>query len=159
MAPSGNLDQQRWARWLPQTFAARIFLIFALTTFMGSVLGLALLYYQQFNRHVEETRSAVEKLAEVALQPITDSAVVSDYDAITRLLRRIVPDSPLREAVFVDVAGGTISATNNARSDVPGWLAALVARAVPDWRHDVAIGGRHYGQLVFRYDPAHVASD
>ena len=105
---------------MPQTFAARIFLIFALTTFMGSVLGLALLYYQQFNRHVEETRSAVEKLAEVALQPITDSAVVSDYDAITRLLRRIVPDSPLREAVFVDVAGGTISATNNARSDVPG---------------------------------------
>ena len=159
MAPSGNSDKQRWAGWLPQTFAARIFLIFALTTFMGSVLGLAVLYYQQFNRHVEETRAAVEKLAEVSLQPITDSAVVSDYDAITRLLRRIVPDSPLREAVFIDVAGGTISATNNARSDVPGWLAALVARSVPDWRHDVAIGGRHYGQLVFRYDPAHVASD
>ena len=40
------------ASWLPQTFAARVFLVFALTTFLGTVVGLALLNYQQFNRHV-----------------------------------------------------------------------------------------------------------
>ena len=31
------------ASWLPQTFAARVFLVFALTTFLGTVVGLVLL--------------------------------------------------------------------------------------------------------------------
>lgn len=147
------------ARWLPQTFAARVFLVFALTTFLGTVFGLALLNYQQFSRHVEETRASIEKLAEVSLQPITDSAVVSDYDAIARLLRRIVPDSPLREAVFTDAAGGTIRASNSMQGDAPAWLAALVTRSVPDLRQDITIGGRRYGQLLLRYDPGLVAGD
>ncbi len=147
------------SRWLPQTFAARVFLVFALTTFLGTVIGLALLNYQQFSRHVEETRASIEKLAEVSLQPITDSAVVGDYDAIARLLRRIVPDSPLREAVFTDAAGGTIRARNSTPADAPAWLSALVARSVPDLRQSITIGGRIYGELVLRYDPALVASD
>lgn len=159
MTSSAPIRNRLWARWLPQTFAARVFLVFALTTFMGTVVGLALLNYQQFSRHVEETRASIEKLAEVSLQPITDSAVVSDYDAIARLLRRIVPNSPLRDATFTDVAGGTIRASNEARSDAPAWLAALVARSVPELHSDIAIGGRHYGQLVLRYDPANVADD
>ncbi len=147
------------SRWLPQTFAARVFLVFALTTFTGTVIGLALLNYQQFSRHVEETRASIEKLAEVALQPITDSAVVSDYDAIARVLRRIVPDSPLRDAVFTDALGGTIRASNSTPADAPAWLAALVARSVPDLRQSVTVGGRSYGELVLRYDPALVAGD
>lgn len=147
------------ASWLPQTFAARVFLVFALTTFLGTVVGLVLLNYQQFSRHVQETRASIGKLAEVSLQPITDSAVVSDYDAIARLLRRIVPDSPLREAVFTDAAGGTIRASNDTQSDAPAWLASLVANSVPDLQHDIAIGGRRYGELVLRYNPGIVASD
>lgn len=147
------------ASWLPQTFAARVFLVFALTTFLGTVVGLALLNYQQFNRHVQETRASIGKLAEVSLQPITDSAVVSDYDAIARLLQRIAPDSPLREAVFTDAAGGTISARNDTPSDAPAWLASLVTSSVPDLHHDIAIGGRRYGELVLRYNPGLVASD
>ena len=145
------------ARWLPQTFAARIFLVFAMTTFLGTVVGLVLLNYQQFSQHVQETRASIGKLAEVSLQPITDSAVVSDYDAIARLLRRIVPDSPLQEAVFIDATGGTIRASNDTQSDAPAWLATLVSHSVPDLQHEIAIGGRRYGALVLRYNPALVA--
>ena len=124
-----------------------------------TIVGLALLNYQQFNRHVQETRASIGKLAEVSLQPITDSAVVSDYDAIARLLQRIAPDSPLREAVFTDAAGGTISARNDTPSDAPAWLTSLVTSSVPDLHHDIAIGGRRYGELVLRYNPGLVASD
>lgn len=148
-----------WARWLPQTFAARVFLVFSLTTFLCMVIGLAVLNYQQFSRHVEETRASIGKLAAVSQQPITDSAVVGDYDAIERLLRRIVPDSPLHEAVFQDASGGLIRAGNDSRSDAPAWLAAVVANSVPDLKQDIAVGGRHYGQLVLRYDPSLVAGD
>ena len=151
-----NLPQ---ASWLPQTLAGRVFLVFALTTFLGTVVGLLLLYYQQFSRHVEETRTSIGKVAEVSLQPITDSAVVGDYDAIARLLHRMVPDSPLREALFIDATGGTIRASNATSSEVPTWLVTLVARSVPDLQHEIAIGGRHYGQLVLRYDPERVASE
>lgn len=153
------IHQRFWARWLPQTFAARVFLVFSFTTFLGMVIGLALLNYQQFSRHVQETRASIGKLAEVSQQPITDSAVVGDYDAIARLLRRIVPDSPLREAVFIDAAGGNIRAGNDSRSDAPAWLTAVVADSVPDLKQDIAIGGRQYGQLVLRYEPALVAGD
>lgn len=152
-------NQRLWARWLPQTFAARVFLVFSSTTFLGMVIGLALLNYQQFNRHVAETRASIAKLAAVTHQPITESAVVGDYDAIARLLRRIVPESPLREAVFLDAAGGSIRAGNDSSANAPAWLASIVADSVPDLKQDIAIGGRHYGQLVLRYDPALVADD
>ena len=56
-------NQRLWARWLPQTFAARVFLVFSSTTFLGMVIGLALLNYQQFNRHLAETRASIAKLA------------------------------------------------------------------------------------------------
>jgi len=154
-----SINQRFWARWLPQTFAARVFLVVAFTTVLATAFGLALLNYQQFSRHVKETRASIGKLAEVTQQPITDSAVVGDYDAIKRLLHRIVPNSPLREAVFMDAGNGSIRVGNDSRSDAPAWLAALVANSVPDLQQDIAVGGHRYGQLVLRYDPALIASD
>lgn len=145
--------------WFPQTLAARVFLVFGLTTFLAVLIGLGLLNYQQYQRHVSETRATTEKLAQVVVQPISDSAVVGDYDAIRRLLARLVPDSPLREGAFIDASGGVIRATTDHADHAPQWLDDLVALSMPPLQQDIVIGGRRYGQLSLRYDTGLVASD
>lgn len=144
---------------MPQSLASRLFLLYAATLLLASVLALGALTYQQFVHQVEANNRVVESLADVSAQPITESAVIGDFDTIRRLLDAVVPSSPLREAVYTDNAGGTITVTSKASESAPRWLADQVARQMPDVRRRIAVGGREYGVLYLRFDAEQVAGE
>lgn len=149
---------RRWS-WLPQSLASRMFLLYGVTLLVASVLVLGVLAYQQFNQHIESNTRVVESLADVSAQPITESAVIGDFDTIGRLIGALVPSSPLREAVYIDTAGGKISATSAAPPRAPRWVAQLVAQQMPDVRRRIAVGGRDYGIIYLRFDVEQVAGE
>lgn len=161
MSPREHVPAAGPARrsWMPQSLALRVFLLYAATLMLAGVLSLGVLTYQQFVQHVDANVQAVDNLANVSVQPITESSVIGDFDTIRRLLGTIVPSSPLREAVYIDNAGGTITAGATPRERAPRWLAHLVARQMPDQRRIIAVGGRDYGVLFLRFDVEQVAGE
>ena len=56
--------------WMPQSLASRVFLLYAATLLLSATLLLGLLAYQQFVLHVRDSRSAMERIATVAIQPV-----------------------------------------------------------------------------------------
>ncbi len=144
---------------MPQSLASRMFLLYGATLVLASVLVLGVLVYQQFVQHIEANTRVVEGLADVSAQPITESSVIGDFDTIRRLLGAIVPSSPLREAVYIDNAGGTISAASTSPMRAPRWMAEVVKEQMPDVRRRIAVGGRDYGTLVLRFDAEQIAGE
>ncbi|MFD0668849.1 EAL domain-containing protein [Ramlibacter sp. MAHUQ-53] len=145
--------------WMPQSLASRVFLLYGLSILIAALGALGLITYQQFTQHIEDNQQSVVKLAEVSMQPITESALIGDFDTIQRLLDRIVTSSPLREAVYSDKAGGRIRAEDRALPRAPAWLTGLVAERMPDLRREVSVGGRNYGVLELRFNARQIAGD
>ena len=145
--------------WMPQSLASRVFLLYGLSILIAALGALGLITYQQFTQHIADNRQSIDKLAEVSTQPITESALIGDFDTIRRLLDRIVTASPLREAIYTDTAGGRIVATDPTHSGAPGWLVDLVASRMPDLRREISVGGRNYGVLELRYNADGIAGE
>lgn len=144
---------KRLQRWLPQTLVGRVFSLYAATLLLFVASGLALFYQYQFTQQIADQLLAGEMMVNVAAQSIADSAVIGDYDTITKTLNRAIDQSNFSKAQFIDGSGGIITAVNPGESTItpPAWLRDRVRLHLFDINHNISVGGVDYGvlRLVF----------
>ena len=147
-------------RLLPSSLVGRVFSLYlvSLLIFVGS--GLALFYKYQFSQRIEDELLAAEMMMNVAAQSVADSAVIGDYDTISKTLERVIARSHFSQAQFIDARGGTLKERNEARASFtsPQWLLALVQEQLYDVNHNIAVGGKDYGVLRLSFAADQVAS-
>ena len=135
---------------LPSSLVGRVFSLYlvSLTTFVA--LGLGLFYNYQFTREIEEQVSSADVMMNVAVQSVADSAVLGDYDTITKTLERTIAGSRFAKAQFIDTKGGVLKATRESKIFLapPRWFEGVVQSQLDDVNQNVAVGGKDYG--VFR---------
>jgi diguanylate cyclase (GGDEF)-like protein len=145
---------------LPRSLVGRVFAVFSLTMLLFLGTGMGLFYRYQFLQHIEETQDAALTLIEVAAQNIEDSVVIGDYDTVKRTLGKLLFQSPLMSAAFIDVAGGTlrVQAPKTDRAPAPRWLSALIDSKLYEVNRVASIGGRDYGVIRLAFDADKIAS-
>ena len=143
----------------PQSLASRIFWLYGLSILLAAVIGLGLLIRQEFVQHIADSEKSVKKMADLTLQSLSESALIGDFDTLQRMLRNMVPDSPLREAVYQGATGGRLEASQKSVSGAPGWIVAAVNSQLPDVTRDVSMGGVKYGELTLRFDVNEIATE
>ena len=148
-------------RLLPNSLVGRVFTLYlvSLLIFLGA--GLALFYKYQFSQRIEDELLAAEMMMNVAAQSVADSAVIGDYDTITKTLERVMARSHFSEAKFFDVQGGALTAANQrtATLQAPQWLLAMVQEPLYDINHNIVVGGKDYGVLRISFAADRVASE
>jgi PAS domain S-box-containing protein len=148
-------------RLLPNSLAGRVFALYvaSLVLFVGT--GLGLFYQYQFSQQIDDELLSAEMMMNVAAQTVGDSAVIGDYDTITKTLERAIARSNFSQAQFIDSKGGILSANNVAEPVVspPEWLVSLVAQRLYDVNHNIVIGGKDYGVLRLKFASEEVAGD
>jgi PAS domain S-box-containing protein len=148
-------------RLLPQSLVGRVLALYAVSLVGFVVLGLGLFYRYQFTQSIEDQLLAGEMMMNVAAQSIGDSAVIGDYDTISRTLERAISQSKFSTAQFIDAKGGLIKAVNELRPDLipPDWLVASVSQRLYDINHNIQVGGKDYGVVRLTYAAQGIASD
>ncbi len=148
-------------RLLPRTLVGRIFSLYVATLFLFVWVGLGLFYQYQFVQQIEDALLSGERMMNVAAQSVGDSAVIGDYDTITKTLERAINRSNFSQAQFIDTKGGALSATNTVRPALvaPQWLVAKVQEQLFDINHNIVVGGKDYGVLRLKFADAEIASD
>jgi hypothetical protein len=148
-------------RLLPSTLLGRVFSLYVVTLLIFVSLGLGLFYKYQFSQYIEEELLAAELMMNVAAQSVADSAVIGDYDTISKTLERSISRSHFAKAQFIDTLGGVITAENAADVKVtpPQWLRALVQQHLFDVNHNIAVGGKDYGVMRLTFADEEVASE
>ena len=140
-------------RLLPNSLVGRVFTLYlaSLVLFVG--VGLGLFYRYQFTQQIEDELLAGEMMMNVAAQTVGDSAVIGDYDTITRTLERAIARSNFAQAQFIDTTGGVITASNTVRNALvpPDWLRAQVREQLYDINHNIVVGGKDYGVLRLKF--------
>ena len=148
-------------RFLPNSLVGRVFSLYlvSLLIFVGS--GLGLFYKYQFSQRIEEELLAAEMMMNVAAQSVGDSAVIGDYDTITKTLERIIARSHFAEVKFIDATGSALKARSELKAAVksPQWLLAMVQEQLYDVNHNIAVGGKDYGVLRLSFAAEMVASE
>ena len=123
---------KRLQRWLPQTLVGRVFSLYAATLLLFVASALALFYQYQFTQQIEDELLAGEMMVNVAAQSVADSAVIGDYDTITKTLNRAIDRSNFSKAQFIDGSGGVISApkamSSKPISDISSGTLTLASR-------------------------------
>ena len=86
-------------RLLPNSLAGRVFALYvtSLVLFVGT--GLGLFYQYQFSQQIDDELLSAEMMMNVAAQTVGDSAVIGDYDTITKTLERAIARSNFSQAV------------------------------------------------------------
>ena len=148
-------------RLLPQSLVGRVFSLYVATLLLFVGAGLGLFYRYQFTQHIDEELLAGEMMMNVAAQTVGDSAVIGDYDTISKTLQRAISQSKFDKAQFIDTNGGVITATNQAKIPMapPAWLLQLVQDRLFDINHNIQVGGKDYGVLRLSFDEEEVASE
>jgi nitrogen fixation negative regulator NifL len=97
----------------------------------------------------------------VAAHSVADSAVIGDFDTITKILERVVARSHFAQAQFIDANGVAIKAVNEYKVSFPPpqWLQAMVQERLFDVNHNIVVGGKDYGVLRLSFAADKVASD
>ncbi|MEI8324553.1 MAG: PAS domain S-box protein, partial [Betaproteobacteria bacterium] len=146
---------------LPKSLLGRVFSLYlaSLLLFVGSALGL--FYHYQFAQDIEDERLSAEMMMNVAAQSVADSAVVGDYDAISKTLERAIARSHYSQALFIDTRGGVLQAANTQH---PAWpppqlLTSMVQDRLRDMNHNIAVGGTDYGVLRLSFAADAVAAE
>jgi PAS domain S-box-containing protein len=146
---------------LPRTLVARVFslYLFALLFFVG--IGLAGFYRYQFVQNIEEEQVSAELMMNLAAQAVADSAVIGDYDTITKTLERSIVRSHFKSAAFIDSRGGVVKAVNPGQVAIqpPQWLLSLVQDKLFDVNHNITVGGKDYGVLRLSFAADDIASE
>jgi len=148
-------------RLLPGSLVARIFMLYLVAQVVFVLVGLGLFYRYQFSGQIVTEQDHGEMLMQVAAQAVADSAVIGDYDTISRTVQRMVGHANLEAVIFIDSRGGTIKATrrHEARMQSPQWLESLVAAKLLDINQVIRVGGKDYGVLRLTYATGEVAAD
>jgi len=145
--------------WKPQSLASRISWLYGVSILLAATASLVLLTRQEFVRHIEDSQQSVKKMADLSVRQLSESAVIGDYDTIQRTLASLVPDSPLSQAVYLDVVGGRLQASRATLSAAPRWIVAAISAKLPDLSREIGFGGRKYGELTLRFDAEKIAAD
>jgi diguanylate cyclase (GGDEF)-like protein len=145
---------------VPRSLAGRVFAVFALALLCFLVVALGAFYRFQFLQHIEETQDSAGALVEVAAQAVEDSVVIGDYDTVKRTLDKMLMQSPFKQASFIDVSGGVISAVPPSSSPkwAPRWLEEDIAGRLFDVNRVATVGGRDYGVIRLSFDQRRIAS-
>lgn len=148
-------------RLLPGTLVARIFALYLVAQLAFVVIGLGLFYRYQFSGEIQSEQDHGDMMMQVAAQAVADSAVIGDYDTISRTLQRMVGHTNLDSVSFIDSRGGTITARQKhaARLAPPQWLQSLVSAQLHDVNQVIKVGGKDYGVLRLSYAVGEVAAD
>ena len=109
---------------LPNSLVGRVLSLYLATLFVFVGSGLGLFYQYQFSQYIEDELLAAEMMMNVAAQSVADSAVIGDYDTITKTLERAIARSHFAKAQFIDTKGGVITSENQSkvRLTPPQWL-------------------------------------
>jgi PAS domain S-box-containing protein len=147
-------------RLLPQSLVGRVFSLYVVTLLLFVSSGLGIFYRYQFAQQIEDELLAGEMMVNVAAQTVGDSAVIGDYDTITKMLDRAISQSNFSRAQFIDTNGGVISATNAASPSMapPAWLLALVQERLFDINQNIRVGGKDYGVLRLSFAAEEIAA-
>ncbi len=149
------------SRLVPSSLVGRVFSLYfaALLIFVG--VGLGLFYRYQFTQNIDDELLAAEMMMNVAAQSVADSAIIGDYDTITKTLERAIARSHFAQAEFIDSKGGVLKATNQIPSTLltPEWLHNMVQNRLFDVNHNISVGGKDYGVMRLKFDADAVASD
>jgi nitrogen fixation negative regulator NifL len=137
-------------RLLPRSLVGRIFSLYVATLILFVGTGLGLFYRYQFTQQIEDELLAGEMMVNVAAQTVGDSAVIGDYDTISKTLDRAIAQSNFAKAQFIDTNGGVLVARNAVTPAItpPQWLLTLVQERLFDVNQNIRVGGKDYG--VFR---------
>ena len=148
-------------RLLPRSLVGRVFSLYVATLLLFVGTGLALFYRYQFTQQIEDELLAGEMMMNVAAQTVGDSAVIGDYDTITKTLQRAIAQSHFARAQFIDTHGGVLSANNAAKLTVmpPQWLLTLVQNRLFDINLNIQVGGKDYGVLRLAFAAEEIAGD
>jgi PAS domain S-box-containing protein len=146
---------------LPRTLVWRVFSLYLASLTISIVAALALFLNYQFSQQVEDAAHAGEMMMNVAGHTVADSAVIGDYDTISKTLGQAIAGSTFAAAKFVDTNGGTVVATNPAKGAVhpPAWLTDLIQQRVRNINHVINVGGMHYGVLRLEFAAAELADE
>jgi len=136
-------------RLLPQSLVARVYALYSVTLLLFVGSGLWLFYHYQFTQTMEDAQQSATMLVEVAVQTVSDAAVIGDYDTIKRTLDKAVLGSQFATAAYIDLTGGIVKSTNNPplKDAPPAWLQEAVAEQLYDVNRNVTVGGQDYGVL------------
>ena len=147
-------------RLLPQSLVGRVFSLYAASLLLFVGVGLAVFVHYQFTLEIEDQQLVGEMMINVAAQSVGDSAVIGDYDTISKTLDRAIFRSNFSQAQFIDTHGGVITADNHVAVTfaAPAWVNDWVRNQLFDINHNIEVGGRDYGVLRLRYADAAVAS-
>lgn len=148
-------------RLLPQSLVGRVFALYVATLLLFVGVGLALFYRYQFTQQIEAELLAGEMMVNVAAQTVGESAVIGDYDTISRTLERSISQSNFDKAQFIDANGGVLTSTNSPKFNIaaPAWLQALVEENLFDINQNIRVGGRDYGVLRLSFAAQKIAAD
>ena len=148
------------SRLLPSSLVGRVFSLYftVLLIFVGT--GLGLFYRYQFTQNIDDELLSAEMMMNVAAQTVADSAIIGDYDTITKTLERAISQSHFSQAQFIDSKGGVLKAVNQHPITVvpPQWLRNMVQNRLFDINHNIAVGGKDYGVMRLTFDANAVAS-
>ena len=145
---------------LPNSLVQRVFMLYVLTILLFVGTGMWLFFNYQFSGEIDRVQETANMLAQTTAQTITDSAVIGDYDAISRTLTSNLHDSPFASAEYIDLRGGVVRATNSAESTpgyTPGWIRRRVEDLLTDINRPLVAGGTDYGVLRLKFGSGAVA--
>ena len=136
-------------RFIPRSLVGRVLTLYAVSLFIFLGVGLGFFYKYQFSQHIEEELQSAEMMMNIAAQSIADSAVIGDYDTISKTLGRVIARSNFSETKFIDFQGSVIRATNDHKVSLnaPQWLLDRVQNSLFDVNHNMVVGGKDYGVL------------
>jgi PAS domain S-box-containing protein len=148
-------------RLLPQSLVGRVFSLYVATLLLFVGTGLGLFYRYQFTQQIEDELLAGEMMMNVAAQTVGDSAVIGDYDTITKTLQRAIAQSNFARAQFIDTNGGVITASNQIKATIapPTWLLTLVQNRLFEINHNIQVGGKDYGVLRLAFAAEEIAGE
>ena len=148
-------------RLLPQSLVGRVFSLYVATLLLFVGVGLGLFYRYQFAQQIEDELLAGEMMVNVAAQTVGDSAVIGDYDTISKTLDRAIAQSNFSKAQFIDTNGGVLTAHNVVTPVIapPQWLLALVQERLFDINQNIRVGGKDYGVFRLTFAAGEIAGE
>ena len=149
------------SRLLPGSLVGRVFSLYLVTLMTFVTIGLVLFYNFQFAREIDAQVAAADVMMNLATQSVADSAVLGDYDTITKTLERTITGSRFSQAQFIDTKGGALKATRASKVflSAPHWFEGLVQTKLDNVNQNVAVGGKDYGIIRLSFAVDEVAGD
>lgn len=146
-------------RLLPRTLLGRVWALYAGTLIGVIGIGLGLFVAGELAQQVARARSDTKALLALVVPTLADNAVIGDYDAIQRQLRRLSALSLIDAAEFLDTKSGRLGSHDAMTSaPAPGWLQHWVAARLDAPVAPVEAGGTRYGELRLTLAAAPVAA-